>query len=196
MKKYLSMILVLVMVFALAVPAFAAGDVDTVEGNASQEVTAGYTKPSDTAAAVVYRVTLTWEPTATEKALSYTGKQSTYTWDTTGLVYKENVDTAEGWEGSTGYKLTVTNYSNAAVTAATSADVKYNLSLSKPGSESETLKSAADGIEYTDTTTQGKVSTAEFTYTYSAADGATAPAIADVTTVTVGTITVTVAAAN
>lgn len=191
MKKYFSMILVLVMVFALAVPAFAADIDDKVTGSTSQEVTAGYTKPVDTAADTVYRVTLTWEPAETSN-LSYTGKQSTYTWDTEGLVYKENVDTAEGWDGSTGYTLTVTNYSNAEVEAATSATVNYNLTLEKPTSEKETLKSAAEGIEYTNTTTKGEASDATFTYTYEASEDATAPAVADVTTVTVGTITVTV----
>lgn len=195
MKKYFSLILALVLMFALAVPAFA----DDVQpgGNSEKDVTAEYTAPTDTADETVYRITIAWEPkTEANNALSYTGKQSTYTWNADSLVYDETINTAAGWSGAAGYEVTITNYSNAAVEAELSATNTYGLTLEKPAAETKTLGSAAvangEKIDFTDTTTKGTAQSETFTYTYKANSSATAPTGDADATVTIGRITVTV----
>lgn len=194
MKKYLIALLALAMMFTLAVPVLAEV---TPDGNAEQDVTAGYIAATDTDSGTVYRVTIAWHANAGETALSYTGKQSTYTWDTEGLVYKETVDTAAGWTGETGYTVTVTNYSNAAVKASVEATNTYNLTLTRPENESADLGSAAvsegKDIAFTDTKTKGEAKAMTFDYTYKAAEDADAPAEDSASTVSVGKITVTIA---
>lgn len=195
MKKYFSVILALTLASALAVPAFAA-DV-APEGSANQEVTAGYTAPVDNAGDTVYRVTIEWNATDEAEALSYTGKKSTYTWDTTGLVYQETVDTAAGWSGAAGYNVTVTNYSNAAVDAALTSTNTYGLTLDKPAEETKELGSAAvdenGDIAFTETDRTGTKQEAAFTYTYKANSSATAPDLTEDGTIPVGKITVSIA---
>lgn len=196
MKKYLIALLALAMMFTLAVPVLAEV---TPDGNAEQDVTAGYTAAKDTDGGTVYRVTIAWQANVGENALSYTGKQSTYTWNTGSLVYEEKVDTAAGWTGEIGYTVTVTNYSNAAVDASVDATNTYNLTLTKPENESAELGSAAvsegAAIAFTDTETMGEAQEMTFDYTYEAADDAAAPDApgGESSTVSVGKITVTIA---
>lgn len=194
MKKYLSMILALVMVFALAIPVFA-DDVNT-EGSASQGVTAGYVEAEDKNEGTIYRVTIDWKASTDAEPLTYTGEQATYKWDTDGLKYDKTIDKAAGWYGSTGYSVTVTNYSNAAVNVGLDATNQYGLELTKSGSDSAELGSAAvsngQTIEFNDTTKTGEAQSATYTYTYAAKDGATVPTNVENATITIGTITVTV----
>lgn len=194
MKKILSMLLALTLVFALTAAAFAS-EYNTSASD-SQDVEADYTAPVDAKGETVYRIVIAWDATAGSN-LSYTGKDSTYTWNTTDLVYDENVNSDKGWEGSTGYTVTVTNYSNAAVSASTEAKVNYELTLTTPDETAATLGSAAvkaDGndIDFTDTTTKGTAQVANFTYTYAANETATEPT-SETNKVTVGSITVNIA---
>lgn len=197
MKKFLSMILALALVVALAVPAFAA-EINENKGTGEQEVTAQYVAPQELDGGKVYRIVIEWAPTEEETALSYTGKNSTYTWDTSSLQYKETVNNAEqiGWAGAAGYKVTVTNYSNDDIATTTTATNNYGLALAEPEAKEATLESAAKGIDFNDTEATGEETAAEFTYTYSADENAAAPTGAENATITVGKITVEIAAAD
>lgn len=204
MKKVTSLLLALVMALALAVPAFAAGtEIEPAEGGKkTQDVTANYKGDSLTSTGTVYYVTIKWDPTTETTALKYTGKQATYTWNGADMKYIENEGATEAkWEGAAGYKVTVTNQSNAKVNASTSASANFGLIATASGDTNKTeLVSAArtesgDEITYTQVGVKGKEDTLVVTYTYAdTAKKATAPdAPTDGSnTVTVGTITVTV----
>lgn len=199
MKKVTSLLLALVMALALAVPAFAEGKVITPnEGEGSKNVEAKYTAPKDTDGGKVYYFTVTW--TENEKMdLSYTGEDATYKWNGSTMYYEKTVNNAGkvGWTGSAGYTVTITNQSNDSISAATSAEVKFGLNKDVNGQETATLGSAAEGIDYTNTTSKGNATDHAVTYTFSkAADNttSTAPETKDVTggKVIAGTINVTV----
>lgn len=205
MKKITSLLLALVMALALAVPAFAE-TITPAEGSEPSEkaVTANYTKESLESTGNVYYVTIKWEATAEETPLSYTGKQATYTWNGATMQYSENTDTTKqaAWAGAAGYKVTVTNQSNASVYATTTATNDYNLTLTPPtNTKLEITTAAVEGeaktpIKPTDTDKTGQKITGEFTYKYAAKDGATAPTGESNTALVVGRITVTVSDKN
>ena len=216
MKKALSMILVLTMVLALALPAMAAdGDpITTAPTESSKDVTASYTAPSHEAdqAEVLY-FTITWTPTATsgDNALAYTGEQATYHWDGENMKYVQNTDghVNAGWnKGTAGYTITVSNRSNIALKVENTAKVNFGLDLKQKvktqgntefgeetaypeGGTKTTLASAA-----TDATLDGsKTGTAQdvsILYTFAAKEGSTHPNAQGTSTVTVGTLTVKV----
>ena len=196
MKKYLSLVLAAVLMLALAIPALAA---DTLPKTADTDVTAGYTAPNLVNGGTVYSVTIAWEPDGSNN-LAYAGKNATYTWNDTTLKYEEDVTDEAGWTGSAGYTITVTNKSNAAVTAKATATNTYKLDLTAPAETPVEIRSAAidsdsQEIDYTNTDAQGVEQTADFEITYDAADTADDPEDTQATTITVGKITVTVAAA-
>lgn len=194
MKKYLIALLALVMMFALAVPALA--EVST-EGNANQDVTADYVAPEDIDGGEVYRVTITWEPKVGDPALTFTDEKTTYTWNTESLNYEAATTAEAGWTGSTGYTVTVTNYSNATVEASVVATANYGLSVEKGhANDAVTLKSAAvtssgEAIKFTETDKTGTAQPETFTFTYSDGGDAEAPTDAADGKVTIGKITVT-----
>lgn len=197
MKQFLSVILALALMLTLALPAFAA-DVtgeSTANGSASQEVTAEYVAPTDDTAGKIYRVTITWEPTEEEDALTYTGKHTVYKWNPETLKYEANAEgtTEAGWTGAAGYEVTVANRSNAAVDVKMETTNTYDLTVNTVGDVEMTLGSAAvkdnEEIAYSDTEAVGTEQTAEVTFTYSANDTASA---LDAEQNTVGKITVTV----
>ena len=204
MKKVTSLLLALVMALALAVPAFAADLTDKeVSGNRTQDVTANYTKESLESTGSVYYVTIAWKATQEETALSYTGKQATYTWNGETMKYTENAGATEAkWEGAAGYKVTVTNQSNASVYATTSATNTYGLALTEPTSAKQEITTAAvEGeaktpINPNETNKTGQPIPAEFTYRYAAKTGATAPTGNSDSALVVGRITVTVSNTN
>lgn len=189
MKKVLSFVLALVMVLALSVTAFA---YDSVSQSENQTVTADYEAGKDTVP-TVYNFTVTWAPDANNN-LAYNGKQATYKWDTTGLVYSEEVTKAAGWTGEAKYTVTVANSSNAVLSIVTKATSDYKLSATtSDGKTDVTVARADEGIDYT-TTNQGGVKSASVVYTFKGVTG-TSTAITgdkDAKGVTVGNINITV----
>ena len=213
MKKALSMILVLTMVLALALPAMAEEIVktwpDSTESKEStQDVTASYAGEKHTVKAgdVLY-FTITWTPAETQN-LKYTGEQATYTWDGANMRYNKNTDTSDGyvaagWSGSTGYTIEVKNRSNIALKVTNSASNKYTLKLTQSvngatagdyAEKESVLGSAAEGVTIDGPKTTGTETSVKVSYTYAApTDGATTPeAPTSGETLTVGTLTVKV----
>ena len=218
MKKALSMILVLTMVLALALPAMAAeGDpITTAPTESSKDVTASYTAPSHKAdnAEVLY-FTITWTPTATsgDAALAYTGEQATYHWDGENMKYTQNTEghVEAGWnDGTAGYTITVSNQSNIALSVVNTASVKYGLAVTEKVGNGEaktpdekgtttTLKSAAEGVGF-GKDDKGTAQSVSILYTYAKGTNSTAPGSDDILTdgksATVGTLKVVVSKAN
>lgn len=199
MKKALSMILVLTMVLALALPAMAEETTVPTESvvptTESKNVTANYTAPKGESAGTKYYLTISW---TVNSSLAYYGKQSVYTWNGTQYKESQKADShAPGWDGSATCAVTVTNKSNAAVTVAT--EVTHNpYNLSATGSKSEgftgTLKSAAEGIEFYETGRTGKPQTGTVTYTFGTTGAGAMTGNENQTGVTVATVSVTVSA--
>lgn len=109
MKKFVSIILALVMVMSLSTTAFA---VTITTGNQSIDVEAKY--QDNTSTATVYSVEVTWG------AMKFTyGESGSKTWNPDNHTYSGN--TSAAWTAS-GNTVTVTNHSNAAVTASFAFD--------------------------------------------------------------------------
>ena len=211
MKKALSMVLVLTMVLALALPAMAAeGDpITTAPTESSKDVTASYKKEShtETEGDVLY-FTITWTPTTPETALAYTGEQATYTWNGAENKYvKDDGSTAAGWnKGTAGYTVKVENRSNVDLSVVNEATVNFGLSVKqqKTGDASASdyvktitpLDRANKNLTAVDTGENGTPTSVEITYTYSAVSGSTAPNVQETGKVTVGQLKVVVSKAN
>lgn len=203
MKKILSFVLALVMVLALSVTAFAVDytDVNTPKEN-NVEVTAGYTAGSDTEGATVYKFNVSWD--ASDTSLKYVGEQAEYVWnvdDPANLHYKRNVTNAKqaGWSGSYVLDVTVTNYSNAALSLKTAATTSQDLDITNNGDKEQTVANAAvdkdNGdavIDWKNTTTKGSEQTATVSYTFTPKTDAGAPTGASGNSITVGNVNITV----
>lgn len=195
MKKNISILLALVMVLALSVPAFA---VEPTTGSRTQDVTATYIPAVEGGVpGTVYNVTITWTPNDVNDLTYSGGSQATYRWDASSLKYviDDGTDTAAGWSGSTGYKVTVTNNSNADVEVTVDATALYELTATAEGAESATLYRADQSIansggNYWTNGDTGSATNMEVTYTYSDTGDAIAPEVTSSTSITVGTITV------
>lgn len=174
MKRFLTLMLVVALVFAIAAPVFADDTFETEEGGESKfDVTADFTAHSDTKGETVYKMTIAWEM-GQGNNLAYTAEQAVYKWNTDSLTYTLDTDsqdyTAAGWSGSASVVITVTNFSDAEVEATVDATNEYQLKVTAPKTN-ETLKSAAlkeDGsaIDFFDVNTEGTEYSAEFTYTF------------------------------
>ena len=195
MKKYLSLILALVLALAMAIPAFAATesvvDEKTGAGSSEQDITAKYeegkekTDPTDVA--TVYYVTVEWSVTSD---LKYYDGTTTYTWNAEETKYEKVDPVDDGWSGTATVEITVTNQSNAEVTAtadwATAAEIEAECEFT---GNAVAVKSAADGVEVAD----GEAGEAQVAKINAAIDTPTEGTI-DEDDAKVGTITVTIAA--
>lgn len=198
MKKMLCMILALAMVFSLSVSAMAA-DITTT-GDTSKNVTATYTAGSETSwGDTIYSVNISWE---TVGSIAYTaGNGVVYTWDATNTEYKVTAEATEGdWvltagadtgKEFTGMIVTVTNSSNAKVTATVTANDVSELGVTGgiEGDATRTISSAAPA-EPSATNLNGDAVAERFDYKITdIANAPTAPSGNN--TITVATITVT-----
>jgi len=112
MKKLTALFLAIMLVAAMSTTAFAATPITTAGGSDSADVTGTYVAGSS--GGTVYSVDVAWG----SMAFTYTGA-STGTWNPTTHTYDGTTDAA--WSCAEGAnKVTVTNHSNTAVTAALS----------------------------------------------------------------------------
>lgn len=126
----MSLVLALALVLSMGVTVFAEESTnpttvtnDEIENNNTNiDVTAGYTAPSYAVAGTVYHVVVAWQKSGTIK---YVGDNFTYTWhpETGGNGAYTKDGTPAHWEVSSDAKvaITVTNKSNAAITATCGA---------------------------------------------------------------------------
>ena len=202
MKKALSMILVLTMVLALALPAMAVDDITTT-GDTSKSVTATYKGPSSVIAGKVYSVTIAWED-VNKGGLTFTDKKTAYVWHPELMQYvAEQVDgktEAAKWNGNTGVKVTVTNKSNDAISFTAEASKNYEDLVVACPADSVKVESAVKGI--TDANVAEKVAnwtdvqplsgTLEATYTAPVTTTTKSVTLNEAKQLVVGTITVTI----
>lgn len=148
MKKILSILLATVMIFSLAITAFAADNIADEEGKASadKDVTASYDEGiKDQTVATVYFVKVDWE---TQSTLKYFDGTTTYKWNAAETKYEEVAPEDKGWSGEATVKVTVTNQSNAEITAAATWNAAVGLTVACTFDEAtKTVASAAEGVE-------------------------------------------------
>ncbi|MBQ6999513.1 MAG: hypothetical protein IJN67_15055 [Oscillospiraceae bacterium] len=113
MKKLISMILALTMIFSLSLTVMASQlPEDTVI-----DVTADFEEVAAAVPSTIYAVTITWEPDVNNN-LTYTDNGVAYVWNPTSLKYEASPTQADdGWSGSAKYTINAVNRSNAAVNA-------------------------------------------------------------------------------
>ncbi len=181
MKKTLALLLTLAMVLSLAiVPAAAATTMDNITatgGTATHDVTATYrTSSGSTGGGTVYSVDITWG----DMAFTYTAG-SAGTWNPATHSVAGGTSGAWAPDTSDGNKITVTNHSNAEVTASLTYTAETAFSgITGTFSKASLSLATAVGTE---------VSAAPSDYTTLSLDGTLASSTS--TGTKIGTITVT-----
>lgn len=148
MKKTLSILLAVVLMFALAIPVLAAEDpIESLPGQETQTVTATRTEGGVKEIATVYYVTVEWE---IESQLTYTLGDTTYNWTPESTEYIPSTEPAK-WSGDASVKITVTNKSNADINAKASWAGEQGLTTACDfkGKDSVDIVSAATGTNLT-----------------------------------------------
>lgn len=146
MKKTLSILLAVVLMFAMAIPVLAEDVSESdVSGETSKVVTAQRVDEDDNDPATIYYVTVDWNVTS---ELKYTVGGSTYTWNPGNTEYTETPGETN-WDGSAVVEITVTNKSNDAITAKASWAAAEGITASEckyeGGDGTVTVDSAATG---------------------------------------------------
>jgi hypothetical protein len=171
MKKLTALLLAVMFVMTMSTTAFAAGGtIDTAGGSQTIDVSAKYT--DNTSTQTVYNVDLTWE------AMSFTYTAAgTKTWNPNTHSYTDS--TTGSW--SNGKTITVTNHSNATVTADFAYLASTNFTAATSNFTATTLSLAT-----AENTTLATAPTASTTFSL----GGTLPST-QTASVKIGTITVT-----
>ena len=213
MKKIMSLVLALALVLSMGVTVFAAGNsgsttvtdpADTEHNSESIDVTAGYTAPTYSTGDTVYHVVVAWEKTGT---ITYAGNQYYYDWkvdeNNFGYVKDDTKSTNAGWKvDNATVAITVTNKSNAAITATCSAPaaktdtgvtaIEGHYGDGTAQTAELNLKSAAPetvGPNTTENQLKGTAQEGNATYTITDVKGAISQ-----TDIVIGTITVSISA--
>lgn len=187
MKKALSLILALAMVMSLGISAMAE---EINAGENEIDVGASYTGGGVSITGTVYSVKLSW--TAIEN-ISYNAGTVAYKWDATKLEYVEdtNNSVSAGWnKDTTSCTITVTNSSNAAVTATAAFTQKENIGATVnctfTNNGAEIASAAPTQAELANGTTEGSAKTGTITA------NVTASGELNSGVTSVGTITITI----
>lgn len=186
MKKILSLVLALALVLSMGVTVFAAENsgsttvtdpTDPANNSKNVDVTAGYTAPTYSAAATVYHVVIGWKQTGT---ITYKDASYTYTWNAEQTKYETQKETEQAtWTvTSAAVEITVTNKSNAAITATCKAPVAGSGITTFTGhygdsdDQTATLKcDSAAPAKITPDTLTGNATSDKATYTITNVDG-------------------------
>ena len=147
MKKTLGIILAILMTLTLSVTAFAADDAVQVpltdgQGSAAHDVNAEYKEDADVTN-TVYHVTIAWD---VQSNLTYTKDGATYTWNPTELEYTKAGGTTGKWDGSATVNVTVTNSSNAEITATPKWASKEGITATCTGANAVNVGRADEGV--------------------------------------------------
>lgn len=109
MKKFLSIVLALAMVFALSVTAFA---YDSVTQSENQTVSATYSAPGAGTVTNAYYFTISW---GSVTAADYTGEKINYTWNPSTMTYASAGDDSAAWTAGS-VSVTITSKSDKGLT--------------------------------------------------------------------------------
>lgn len=213
MKKIMSLVLALALVLSMGVTVFATENfgstivtdpTDPAHNSESIDVTAGYTAAKYDTGATVYHVVVAWEKTGT---ITYAGNQYYYDWkvddDNFGYVKNDRKSTDAGWTVKNAtVAITVTNKSNAAITATCGAPaaktdtgvigIEGHYGNGTDQTAELNLESAAPatvGPETTEEQLKGTAKEGKATYTITDVKGAISQ-----TDIVIGTITVSIKA--
>lgn len=193
MKKALSILLAATLVLVLPATVLAVDDVTsgTGTGDTKTNVTATYKENTTGDIDTVYLVNVEWNVNST---LKYSDGETTYTWNAADTKYETGATTGDGWTGDATVGITVTNKSNAAISAtaswAAAAPIEAECTFADNKNSVEII-SAADGVTPADNAAgeakTGTISATVATPTAGTISQNNAP---------VGTITVSIAPKN
>lgn len=152
MKKLISMILALAMIFSLSITAMAEEVLkESLAGDTTINVGAKYVGTEAGEIATVYFVKVEWS--AGDNTLTYTNNATSYSWDAENMKYVvTNAEAVQGngWSGSAAYTIKATNRSNAAVDATIAVAGVGDITAEGNFGEADNvlnLGNAAEGLE-------------------------------------------------